>query len=63
MTRRPVGSLQFLGRFSQAPGGVEPADRPGGGVEGAERGEYPLDRTLGSHRHSVFDNRRWSMIR
>src|ERR1700733_6659354 len=58
-----LGGLQLLGRFSQAPGGVEPADRPGGDVEVAERGEYPLDGVLGGHLHSVFDSGRWSMIR
>ena len=44
-----LGALKFLGRFPQPPGGLEPADRPVGGVESAERGEDPLDRTLGSH--------------
>jgi hypothetical protein len=52
-----LGGLQFLGRFSQAPGGVEPADRAVGDVESAERGQDPLDGTLGGHSHSVVDSR------
>jgi hypothetical protein len=58
-----LSGLQFVCRFSQAPGGFEPADRPVGGVESAERSKDPLGRTLGSHRHSVFDTRYRSMIR
>jgi len=58
-----LSSLQFLGRLSQAPGGFEPADRPVGGVESAERSQDPLSETLGGHRHSVFDIRYRSMIR
>jgi len=58
-----LGGLQFLCRFSQAPGGFEPADRPVGGVESAERSQDPLGETLGGHRHSVFDTRYRSMIR
>ena len=58
-----LGRLQLLSRFSQAAGGVEPAHRRVGGVESVERGEDPLDRTSGGHRHSVLDSRRRSMIR
>jgi hypothetical protein len=58
-----LGGLQFLCGFSQAPGGLEPADRPVGDVEGAERGQDPLDRTLGCHQYSVVDSRSRSMIR
>ena len=58
-----LGGLQFVCRFSQAPGGFEPADRPVGGVESAERSQDPLGRTLGGHAHSVFDTRYRSMIR
>ena len=32
-----LGGLQVLGRFSQAPGGVKPANRAVGDVESAER--------------------------
>jgi hypothetical protein len=58
-----LGGLQLLCRFSQAPGGLEPADGPVGGVEGAERSKDPLDRALGGHGHSVFDSWPRSMIR
>ena len=58
-----LGGLQFLGRFSQPPGGFESAHRPVGGVESAERCGDPLDRILGGHQVSVVDNRRRSMIR
>jgi hypothetical protein len=34
-----LGRLQLLRRFSQAPGGFEPANRPVGGVKGTERGK------------------------
>jgi hypothetical protein len=58
-----LGGLKFVGRFAQAPGGVEPAHRPVGDVESAERGEDPLDGTLGGHHHSVVDSGQRSMIR
>jgi hypothetical protein len=58
-----LAGLEFLGRFSQAPGSVKPAHRPVGDVEGAERGKDPLDGTLGGHQHSLVDNRCRSMIR
>jgi hypothetical protein len=58
-----LGGFQLLRRFPQAAGGIEPADRPVGDVESAERGEDPLAGILGGHRHSLFDNRHRSMIR
>ena len=58
-----LGGLQFLCRFSQAPGGFESAHRPVGDVESAERSGDPLDRAFGGHQVSVVDNRRRSMIR
>jgi ATP-binding cassette, subfamily B, bacterial len=58
-----LGGLQFLCRFSQAPGRFEPAHRLVGGVESAQRGKDPLDRTLGGHGTSLFDIWCRSMIR
>ena len=58
-----LGGLQLLGRFSQAPGSFESANRSVGDVESAERRSDPPDGTLGGHHHSVFDNRCRSMIR
>lgn len=58
-----LGGLQFLCRFSQAPGGFESAHRPVGDAEGAERSGDPLDRIFGGHQVSVVDNRCRSMIR
>src|ERR1700722_4194706 len=48
-----LGGLQFLCRFSQLPGSVEPAYRSVGDVERAERCGDPPDETLGGHHHSV----------
>jgi len=58
-----LGGLQFLCRFSQAPGGFESAHRPVGDVESAKCSGDPLDKTLGGHQVSVVDNRCRSMIR
>ena len=57
-----LGGLQLLCRFSQLPGNFEPANRPVGDVESAERRSDPPDGILGGHRHRVFDNRYRSMI-
>ena len=58
-----LGGLEFLRRFSQPPGGVEPGQRPVGGVESTERGQDPLDGIPGGHTDSVVDSRQESMIR
>jgi hypothetical protein len=58
-----LGGLKFLGRFPQAPGGFEPADRSVGGIESAKRSNDALDRTLAGHDHSLIDNSYRSMIR
>jgi hypothetical protein len=48
-----LGRLQILCRFSQPPGSVEPAHRPVGDVQGAERRGDPPQETLRGHDHSV----------
>jgi hypothetical protein len=48
-----LGGLQILCRFSQPPGSVEPAHRPVGDVQGAERRGNPPQETLGGHWHIV----------
>jgi hypothetical protein len=48
-----LGGLQVLCRFSQPPGSVEPAHRPVGDLQSAERRGDPPEETLGGHCHSV----------
>jgi hypothetical protein len=48
-----LGDLQLLGRFAQAPGSFEAANRFVGDDEGAKRHCDPPDETLGGHYHRV----------